>query len=361
MYQERIARVRAHMKQEESTQLLICEPTSIKYLTGYFTEPIERFLALLVTPNTTTLFVNALFPTPAEGAADVIVTLTDTDDVPALLLNHLNLDEALAVDKNLEARWLVPLLKGGIDAHSLRLGSSFVDDARAIKDASEQELMRAASATNDRAMEWLKAQLHVGVTEEEIAQGLLDEYKRLGAEGFSFDPIVSFGINNADPHHEPDGTRLKAGDVVLFDVGCKQNDYCSDMTRCFFFGEPDPETLKIYETVRAANERAESIIKPGVTFAEIDAAARDLITEAGYGSAFTHRLGHQIGLSVHEPGDVSATHDEKVKPGHIFSIEPGIYVEGLTGVRIEDLVLVTEDGVEILNHFSKEPEVLEVK
>lgn len=361
MYQNRLQRVRDNMAKTQSTQLLICDPTSIKYLTGYYTEPFERFLALLVTPASSTLFVNALFPTPAADAADTIVVLTDTDNVVSHLADYIDSELPLAVDKNLEARWLVPILEAGVCAAGVELGSQFVDNARALKDAQEQAFMRQASATNDKAIDWLKAQLHVGVTEEEIAQGLLDEYKRLGAEGFSFDPIVSFGINNADPHHEPDGTRLKAGDVVLFDVGCKQDDYCSDMTRCFFFGEPDPETLKIYETVRAANERAESIIKPGVTFAEIDAAARDLITEAGYGSAFTHRLGHQIGLSVHEPGDVSATHDEKVKPGHIFSIEPGIYVEGLTGVRIEDLVLVTEDGVEILNHFSKEPEVLEVK
>ena len=220
--------------------------------------------------------------------------------------------------------------------------------------------MRAASATNDQAMAWLRSQLHEGVTEHEIASGLLAEYRRLGAQDHSFTPIVSFGANAADPHHEPDGTRLRAGDVVLFDVGCKRDSYCSDMTRTFFFGaEPSERDREVYETVRRANEAAEAIVAPGVTFAEIDLTARRIIEDAGYGSYFTHRLGHQIGLEDHEPGDVSSTHDEPVRPGQCFSIEPGIYLPGEMGVRIEDLVIVTENGCEVMNAYPKQLTVIE--
>ena len=171
---------------------------------------------------------------------------------------------------------------------------------------------------------------------------------------------MSFGANGADPHHGPDGTVFNRGDVVLFDVGCKQGWYCSDMTRTFFTAEPTEHQRAVYETVRRANEAAEKIVRPGVTFAQIDLTARKVIEDAGWGDYFTHRLGHQIGLVDHEPGDVSATHDEPVREGQVFSIEPGIYLPGDIGVRVEDLVIVTADGCEVLNHYSKDLTVLNV-
>ena len=207
-------------------------------------------------------------------------------------------------------------------------------------------------------MGWLAEQVRPGVTELEIAEGLLGTYRSLGAEGYSFSPIVSFGANAADPHHVPDGTVLAAGDMVLFDVGCKRSWYCSDMTRTFFTAEPTDHQRAVYDAVLAANEAAEAIVRPGVTFAEIDLTARRIIEEAGWGPQFNHRLGHQIGLSEHEPGDVSASHDEPVQPGMCFSIEPGIYLPGDMGVRIEDLVIVTEDGCEVLNRYPKGIQVL---
>ena len=146
--------------------------------------------------------------------------------------------------------------------------------------------------------------------------------------------------------------------MVLFDVGCKYHRYCSDMTRTFFTAEPTERQLLVYETVRHANEAAEAIVRPGVTFAEIDLTARHIIEEAGFGPYFTHRLGHQIGLVDHEPGDVSSTHDEPVREGQIFSIEPGIYIPGEIGVRIEDLLIVTADGCEVLNSYPHDAAVL---
>ena len=151
-----------------------------------------------------------------------------------------------------------------------------------------------------------------------------------------------------------DGTVLKEGDCVLFDMGCVKDRYCSDMTRTWFCGQPTEKQVAVHDLVRRANEAAEALIKPGVRLCDLDAAARDLIAEAGYGEYFNHRLGHFIGQTDHEKGDVSSANTAVAKPGMIFSIEPGIYLPGEFGVRVEDLVLVTEDGCEVLNHYPHE-------
>lgn len=360
----RATRVMDNLEKLGMRQVLIADPMSIWYLTGYWNVPYERFYGLYLARMNdegsieATMFCNRLFPDATSTGARV-VTFDDTEDPIPLVSATTRHDEPLGVDKVLAARWLLPLMDAHV-ASEFRLGSPAVDDARSIKDAHELDLMRAASAVNDQAMAWLRAQLREGVTEHEIASGLLAEYRRLGAQEHSFSPIVSFGANAADPHHEPDGTRLCAGDVVLFDVGCKRSSYCSDMTRTFFFGgEPSERDREVYEAVRRANEAAEALVAPGVTFAEIDRAARSVIEEAGYGEYFTHRLGHQIGLEDHEPGDVSSTHDELVRPGQCFSIEPGIYLPGEMGVRIEDLVIVTQDGCEVMNAYPKQLTVID--
>ncbi len=361
MNQERLARVRANLRGRGLTQMLLVDPLSIWWLCGYYTEPYERFLALYVPADEArgpVMFCNRLFPEAGDTCSDVR-TFDDTEDPIALVAEVCDRTAALGVDKELAARWLVPLMEAGVAA-GFALASAAVDDARSIKDAREQELMRAASAANDAAMEWLVAQVRPGVTERQIADGLLAEYRRLGASDHSFSPIVSFGANGADPHHGPDDTPFELGDVVLFDVGCKKDWYCSDMTRTFFTAEPTEHQRRVYDTVRRANEEAEKVVRPGIEFAQIDLTARRIIEDAGWGPNFTHRLGHQIGLVDHEPGDVSATHHEGVRPGQCFSIEPGIYLPGDIGVRVEDLLIVTEDGCEVLNRYSKELTVLHV-
>ena len=352
MNDARIATVMRNLGQMGLTQTLVSDPWSVSYLIGYKTDPGERFFALLLREGKEpTLFLNRLFPS-AEHTGARVIGLSDTDDVIGLVAAEVDPAAELGVDKELAARWLVPMMERGTCA-GYRLGSPAVDGARAIKDERERELMREASRMNDEAMSWLFSRVREGVTEAEIAEGLLAEYRRLGADDFSFPPIVSFGAHSADPHHSPDGTRLEHGQVVLFDVGCRANGYCSDMTRTLFFGEPSERDREVYECVRRANEAAEAIVRPGALFSEIDLTARRIIEDAGYGPYFTHRLGHQIGIQEHEPGDVSSTHDEPVEEGMIFSIEPGIYLPGEMGVRIEDLVIVTANGCEVLNSYPK--------
>ena len=354
---DRLGRVMANLADAGLSQMLVCDPVSICWLTGFYVQPGERFLGLALRDGRDpALVVNDLFPTPA-GLGVETIGYRDTDDPLACVEALFDKGSGLGCDKTLAARFLLPLMERGA-ARSFRLSSKAVDDARAIKDAEEQELMRRASSTNDAAMAWLVDQVREGVTERQIADGLLAVYRGMGASGHSFPPIVSFGAHAADPHHEPDDTPLAAGDVVLFDVGCVQDGYCSDMTRTFFFKDVTEEQRRVYETVRAANEAAADAVAPGVAFCDIDRAARRIIEEAGWGPQFTHRLGHQIGMEDHEPGDVSATHDEPVRAGMCFSDEPGIYLPGRFGVRIEDLIIVTEGGREVINGDPRELTVL---
>ena len=237
--------------------------------------------------------------------------------------------------------------------------SDCVDTVRACKDNEEIILMREASRVNDEAMAVIKTRVRDGMTERELASQLKDIYAQMGAYEYSFAPLVGFGKCAAIGHYEAGNTELCEGDCILIDMGCVKNGYCSDMTRTFFYKKVSDVHKKIYDIVLKAQRAAEDMIKPGVRFCDIDKAARDIITEAGYGDKFTHRLGHSIGIECHEYGDVSSSNENTVKEGMIFSIEPGIYIEGDMGVRIEDLVLVTKDGVEILNYYDKELQIID--
>lgn len=214
-----------------------------------------------------------------------------------------------------------------------------------MKDEEEIKAMRLASLINDRAMERISHWIHVGVTEKECADKLLSIYKEEGAEGFSFRP--SFPSAPMVPTRTtcPMTRSQSENEVVLFDMGCRKDHYCSDMTRTFFTGTPTEEQKRVHDLVREAGELAESLVRPGMALSDLDRAARKHIEDGGYGPFFTHRLGHFIGLKEHEEGEVSASSPLIAQPGMIFSIEPGIYLEGRFGVRVEDLVLVTDKSV----------------
>lgn len=321
--------------------------------------PGERFLGLLISDKKEPiLFLNDLFPYQ-ETEGMVKVGFCDTDNIMEIVKGYLNNDVALGVDKTMYAHFLLKLMDLNAATKFVN-GSIAVDRARALKDEEEIVLMRKSSHVNDLVMEDLVKLVHEGVTEIEIADQMMGLYLKHGATGFSFDPIVSFGKNAADPHHSPDHTVLQPGDCVLFDIGGVVDGYCSDMTRTFFYKfVKDEKHRTIYNLVKEANESSEEMVQKGIELRSLDLNARRVITEGGYGEYFTHRLGHFIGVEDHEFGDVSSSNENLTEVGNIFSIEPGIYVPNEVGVRIEDLVLVTEDGHEVLNKFSRELQIIE--
>ena len=229
---------------------------------------------------------------------------------------------------------------------------------RNIKSEEELEKLRKAAALADYAIEVGCKEIAEGKTELEILMAIEFEMKKKGAEKMSFDTMVLSGPKTASPHGTPGDRKIQKGDFILFDLGVVYEGYCSDITRTVAFGEPSEKQREIYETVKKAEQAAIDMIRPGVKACDLDKAARDVITEAGYGEYFTHRLGHGLGISVHEFPSVTGTNEMELEEGMVFTVEPGIYHPEITGVRIEDDVVVTADGVEVLTKFPKELQII---
>ena len=356
MNKTRLSRVIANMEAQSLEQIVVTSTSSVYYLTGIHVEPMERMLALYIhTSGRCVLYANELFAIPPQEDLELLLH-TDSDD-PAALLAAGVASGRLGIDKSWPSKFLIRVLEARPDVAPV-LGSAPVDEARMIKDEAEIAAMRRASRINDQVVGQAIAALHAGASETEIADLVERLFQEKGANRSSEGQLVCFGPNGADPHHGPDGTRLREGDSVVLDIFIPIGRYWCDMTRTVFFRSASEEGRRVYETVKAANLAAEAVIRPGMPMREIDRAARRVIEEAGYGPHFTHRLGHGCGLDCHEPPDNSAACGVLTRPGMVFSVEPGIYLPGKLGVRIEDLVLVTEEGCEVLNAYPKELQVV---
>lgn len=353
MKTQRLNAVLDQMKKNSIDQMLISDPYAIFYLTGKMIHPGERLLSLYINVNgNNKMFINELFPVTEDLGVEM-VWFNDTQNSVEIVSNGIDKNGTIGVDKNWPAKFLLALMD--LCPGCKFVNSSYiVDTLRSSKDEEEKDLMRKASALNDEAMKRLKDTINADLTEKQLANKLSGIYEDLGADGFSFSPIIGFGPTGADPHGTPGDRKVKAGDAIILDIGCVKDNYCSDMTRTVFYKEAPEKAKEVFEIVLEANKRAIALVKPGVRFCDIDAAARDYITEKGYGKYFTHRTGHSIGLECHDMGDVSSVNTDCVQEGMIFSVEPGIYLPGEFGVRIEDLVLVTKDGHENLNKHDKE-------
>jgi Xaa-Pro aminopeptidase len=233
-----------------------------------------------------------------------------------------------------------------------------VERLRRVKQPEELRSVEAAQAIADRAFEAIVGKLSEGVTEKEIALELDTSMRRLGAEGPAFPTIVAFGEGAAEPHHSPTDRPLARGDVVKMDFGCVMDGYHSDMTRTVAFGQPPEELRHVYEIVRAAQQLGVDGARPGMSAGELDWIVRGFIDDAGYGGHFGHGLGHGVGLEIHEAPSLRSGGTDVLEAGMVVTVEPGIYLEGVGGIRIEDMVALTEDGSRVLPETTKELLVL---
>jgi Xaa-Pro dipeptidase len=236
---------------------------------------------------------------------------------------------------------------------------SILDSLRVIKTQDEIEIMRKAVLAAEDALKATIPLIRIGMTESELEAELTMQLLRAGSvSDFPFDPIVASGPNSALPHATPTERNLQTGELLILDWGARLNGYISDITRTFALGEIDEELKTIYEVVRTANQAGREAVRPGAQCGEIDQAARNVIEEAGYGEYFIHRTGHGIGMEAHEPPYIRGDNLRVLEPGMTFTVEPGIYLPGRGGVRIEDDMLVTSEGVESLTTYSRQLEVI---
>lgn len=359
---ERLQSLLLSMKDQGWDHVLVTDPKHVYYLTGFASDPHERFLGLLLSStNDPVLIVPALDANAAEAASTVknIVTHQDTDN-PYLLLKEQIQGTAgtLALEKDQLTVSRYEQLRQHVNADRIEDVGLALRDLRIRKSAEEVKIIKNAVRLVEDVLTQGMARVKIGISELELVAELEYLMKKLGADAPSFATMVLSGPNTALPHGVPGARRIEAGDLLMFDLGVYAGGYASDITRTFAVGDLKPEAVNIYETVLAANLAGIQAVKPGVTYGSIDQAARKVIDDAGYGHAFVHRLGHGLGMDVHEYPSVHGLNQDILQPGAVFTIEPGIYLQGIGGVRIEDDVIVTGDGVEVLTSFPKELTVI---
>jgi Xaa-Pro aminopeptidase len=338
------------------TPLVITPGPDLAYLTGVVSESFERLTALVITADAFALVVPRLelailndSAIPGLAAAGVELTVADWvdgEDPYALVLDRLAGATGVAVADAVPALHLVPLLDRGL---SVELATGVLRRLRMVKDAAEIDELRAAGAAIDRVHARVPEILKVGRSEREVADDISAAIVEEGHTVAAF-VIVGSGPHGADPHHEVSDRVIEQGDVVVVDIGGPlPSGYNSDSTRTYSMGEPTAEIAEQYAVLERAQAASVAAVRPGVSAESIDAAGRELLAQAGLGEFFLHRTGHGIGLSVHEEPYIVAGNDLPVEAGMAFSIEPGIYFSGRWGARIEDIVIVTEDGCEPVN------------
>ena len=360
-----LEKIQSYLQTNNTDAAFITTPDNVFYFTGFRSNPHERLLGVVIFKDSTPVIICPKMEVPDAKAAGWnydIVGHQDTENAWDILVQTIQ-DKvgelhSLAVEKaHLTVERLEALVERIPTLQVSRIDEK-INELRVIKSEDELVNLRKAAELADYAVEVGCKEIAEGKTELEILNAIELAVKAKGASQMAFDTMVLSGPKTASPHGTPGDRKIQKGDFILFDLGVVYNGYCSDITRTVAFGEPTPDKREIYETVRQAEEAAVNAVKPGVTAMELDKIARDVITNAGYGEYFTHRLGHGLGISVHEFPSITGVNDMKLEEGMVFTIEPGIYNPEITGVRIEDDVVVTADGVEVLTKFPKELQIL---
>jgi Xaa-Pro aminopeptidase len=345
----RADRLVALLEERSLDCLLVTDLVNVRYMTGF----TGTNGACLVSPEERTFFTDFRYVerarTEVQGFDRVEAGREMLGDLARRLHGRAGFDDAhMSVRTH---RQLGEKVEGGVE---LVAAGGLVERLREVKDAEELRAMRAAAEIADSAYEGVRERGLGGRTEREVARAIVRAMEDLGAEGPSFPPIVAAGAQGALPHAEPRDVAIPAGVLVVLDVGARVDGYCSDCTRTFATGPLDDTALEVYELVRRAQREALGAARAGAARREVDGVARRIIEEAGHGERFGHGLGHGVGLEIHEDPRLTRVAEGTLEAGNTVTIEPGVYLPGSFGVRIEDLVAIGEDGPEILSGFPKE-------
>ena len=360
LIEERIEKLRKKMQDNSLDVLWVTHPENRQYLSGFTGEdggPGESAGSVFISMDHLILATDSRYVTQARNQAPLYEVFLHTDKLsialPGILgeMDAKNLGfEEIFTPFSLYSATKKALSKAGMDL-VLTPTRDLVEDLRQIKSQDEIQALRAASILGETAFSEFTAGVKPGITEKQAAWDLEKQLREKGAQALSFPVIAAFGPNSALPHAQPTDRVLSHADPMLVDWGCRLNGYCSDATRTRVPQQAEDELKKIFQVVKQAHEAAVAMIRPGKTAKEVDAAARSIIEAAGYGKYFGHGLGHGVGLAVHEPPRISPKSDAVLAPGMVFTVEPGIYLPKKGGVRLENMVRVTRDGVEVFNRL----------
>jgi Xaa-Pro dipeptidase len=370
VYQNRMNGVRAEMRKGGIDLFLVSPSSNLFYLTGYGVNGDERLLLLVLpaegkpgSPQAEPfILANVLYKDQVEGLpVKDFVFWKDGEDPFSLLKQEIqkrNLPAGkIALEPQLPAFFSLPIAER-FPRTDFTLGAPLTDPLRLYKDPGELELIRQAARLSDQALSAVieKGGYWLGKTEAEFCEELTAVLRRTGVAAYG--AIVAVGANGAVPHHVTGGTVIERGKGLLIDFGGRLKGYYTDCTRTFHFGPPSAEFEKVYNIVLEAHLAAEAAARPGNLLGDVDDAARQVIEKAGYGPYFTHRTGHGLGIDGHEGVSAAKGETTPIAPGMVFSIEPGIYLPGRLGVRIENLAAIGRDGPEVLHAFPRELKII---
>lgn len=353
---DRLKILRSLMKKNKVEATLITSPHNRRYYSGF--EAADAMInessgALLITARSQWLLTDSRYTESAAEEAPLFKILTYSRGLGAELagLKPLNKLGAIHIEPEFVSLGLLTRLRQSFPGEEDRFQPLpfNLDAPRAVKSPEEIKLIKKALAITEAAVAALLARMEAGMTEREAAFFLEAEFRRLGAEGPSFETIVASGPNGAKPHAVPGLKKIKKGELVIIDCGARYRGYCADITRTKIIGQPKGWQKEIYSIVRQAQLKAIKAVGPGVSGQAVDYVARSHIAAAGYGAYFGHGLGHGVGLAIHEAPSLSPNYDRPLQPGEVITVEPGIYLPGQGGVRLEELVLVTDNGHKLLN------------
>lgn len=353
----RVTALQKQLKRKKLDGLLVTEPYNRRYLSGYTAADhgIGETAGVLLIPASGTPFLltDSRFVLQAKEETGQYTVLLYPKGLTAALSNLL---PKLNIRRlGFESHYMLHSTVLNMEKKLPKLGVEFIgitdmiERMRLLKAEEEIGLLKKSVLMNEQVFRLVYNTIEPGMSEREIALAIELTMHELGAEGPSFATIVAFGTNAAKPHAVPTDRVLKAGDIVLIDMGLILNGYCSDMTRTFVAGRPDKTYLDRLRIVRTAQKVGTDAIRAGATCQEVDMAARRVIVEAGYGDYFGHALGHGVGLAVHEDPRLSSRSRRKLRPGMVVTVEPGIYIPDWGGIRLENMVVVRENGAENLN------------
>ncbi len=350
VYQTRIQDLQSQMKLFGLDVVIATSPASFYYFTGIWLETGERASAFVIDAvGRAEWLVHKMFEFEVSSAPVPIAFWQDGQSPYPMITQKIAPGNQVAIEGSWSARHLISLMYGlGGDVQIVN-ADSVIAAIRSKKGPEELALMMQCSLIADDVVGKIRAYLRPGITELAVMRHLESLWQASNAQGLSFSPIIAAGVNTAAPHHEPDDSKLSSGTTVIVDTGGLLQHYCSDTTRTFILGEPTKEMEQVYTCVLNAQLAGIAAAKPGVTLSAVDGVVRKVIENAGYGPYFTHRTGHGIGLEIHEAPFVVGGNEEVLEIGMVITIEPGIYLPGKFGVRIEDTVVVENHGGRPLN------------